>query len=66
MSNELLLITFLLSWLTYLSFMDYFSLTSLAIALRVSSSERKRIFLFVESVQICPCGFVCERKESRC
>ena len=29
---------------------------SLPIALKVSSSERIIIFLFIESVQICPCG----------
>ena len=49
---------------TYLSFLNYFSTTSFAIALKVSSSGRKRIFLFVESVQISPYGFVCEREES--
>ena len=51
---------------TYLSFLNYFSTTSFAIALKdlkVSSSGRKRIFLIMESVQISPCGFVCEREE---
>ena len=37
---------------TYLSFLNYFSTTSFAIALKVSSSGRKRIFLIMESVQI--------------
>ena len=36
------------------------------IALKVSSSESKRIFLPMESVQISPRVFVCERQESRC
>ena len=36
---------------TYLSFLNYFSTTSFAIALKVSSSGRKRIFLIMESVQ---------------
>ena len=49
---------------TYLWFLNYFSTTSFAIALKVSSSGRKRIFLIMESVQISPCGFVCEREES--
>ena len=40
---------------TYPSFLNYFS----AIALKVSFSGKKRIFLFIESVQISPCGFVC-------
>ena len=48
---------------TYPSFLNYFSTTSFAIALKVSFSGRKRIFLFMESVQISPCGFVCEREE---
>ena len=49
---------------TYPSFLNYFSAASFAIALKVSFSGRKRIFLFMESVQISPCGFVCEREES--
>ena len=50
----------------YLSliFFNYFSTTSFAIALKVFSSGRKRIFLLMESVQISPRGFVCEREES--
>ena len=49
---------------TYLSFLNYFSATSFANALKASSRGRKRIFLIMESVQISPCGFVCEREES--
>ena len=49
---------------TYLWFLNYFSTTSFAIALKASSSGRKRIFLIMESVQISPWGFVCEREES--
>ena len=41
---------------TYLSFLNYFSTTSFAIALKVSFSGRKIIFLFMERVQISPCG----------
>ena len=37
---------------TYLSFLNYFSTTSFAIALKVSSSGRKIIFLIMESAQI--------------
>ena len=37
---------------TYPSFLNYFSTPSFAIALKVSLSGRKRIFLFMESVQI--------------
>ena len=39
---------------TYPLFLNYFSTTSFAIALKVSFSKRKRIFLFMESVQISP------------
>ena len=46
------------------SFLNYVSSTSLNIALEVSSSERRRVALLMESVQISPCGFICERKES--
>ena len=49
---------------TYLSFLNYFCTTSFAIALKVSSSGRKRIFLIMESVQISRRGFVREREES--
>ena len=49
---------------TYPSFFNYFSTTSFAFALKVSFSGTRRIFLFIESVQISPCGFVCEREES--
>ena len=49
---------------TYLSFLNYFSTTSFANALKASSRGRKIIFLIMESVQISPCGFVCEREES--
>ena len=58
MSNEFVILK------TYPSFLNYFSTTSFAIALKVSFSGRRRIFLFIESVQISPCGFVCEREES--
>ena len=46
--------------------MNYFSATSLAIAQKVSPGQRKMIFLFIESVQISLCGFVCEREGSCC
>ena len=46
--------------------MNYFSTTSFAIALKVSFSGRKRIFLFMERVQISPCGFICERVTVAC
>ena len=46
------------------SFLNYVSSTSLDIALKVSSSERSRVVLLMESVQISPCGFICERDES--
>ena len=36
---------------TYLSFLNYFSTTSFAIALKVSSGGRKIIFLIMESVK---------------
>ena len=40
------------------------SSTRLDIALKVSSSERRRVVLLMESAQISPCGFICEREES--
>ena len=46
------------------SFLNYVSSTSLGTALEVSSSERRRVVLLMESVQISPCGFIGERKES--
>ena len=46
------------------SFLNYVSSTTLDIALKVSSSERRRVVLLMESVQISPCGFICEREES--
>ena len=46
------------------SFLNYVSSTSLDIALNVSSSERRRVVLLMESVQISPCAFICEREES--
>ena len=46
------------------SFLNYVSSTSLDIALNVSSSERRRVALLMESVQISPCGFIWEREES--
>ena len=48
------------------SFLNYVSSTSLDIALKVSSSERRRVVLLMESVQISPCAFICEREESWC
>ena len=48
------------------SFFNYVSSTSLDIALKVSSSERRRVVLLMESVQISPCAFICEREESSC
>ena len=41
------------------SFLNYVRSTSHDIALKVSSSERRR-----ESVQISPWAFICEREES--
>ena len=61
MSNEL---KFLLSCEPIRQFLNYFSTTSFPIAQKVSSSGRKRNFLFVASVQISPSSFVCEREES--
>ena len=49
---------------TFSSFFNYVSSTSLDIALKVSCSERRRVVLLMESVQISPCGFICEREES--
>ena len=40
-----------------------FSTTSFAIALKVSFSGRKIIFLFMERVQISPYRFVCVRED---
>ena len=57
-------------WVTNLNFVphfkNYFSTTSFPIVQKKSSSGTKRIFLFVESVQISPSSFVCEREESWC
>ena len=49
---------------TFSSLFNYASSTSLAIALKVSSRERKRVVLLMESVQTSPCGFVCDLEES--
>ena len=46
------------------SFLNYVSSTSLDIALKVPSIERRRVVLLMESVQISPCAFICEREES--
>ena len=46
------------------SFLNDVSSTSVDIALKVSSSEGRRVVLLLESVQISPCGFICEREES--
>ena len=51
---------------TYSSFLNYVSSTSLDIALKVSSSERRRVVLLMESVQISPCALICEGEESWC
>ena len=48
------------------SFLNYVTSKSLYIALKVSSRERRRVVLLMESVQISPCGFICEHEESRC
>lgn len=45
------------------SFFNYVMSKSLDIALTVSSSERRRIVLLMESIQISPCSFVCKREE---
>ena len=42
------------------SFWNYVSSRSLDIALKASFSERRRVVLLMESVQISPCGFICE------
>ena len=49
---------------TFSSFFNYASSTTLAIALKVSPRERKRVVLLMESVQISSCGFVFELEES--
>ena len=49
---------------TYPSFLKLFQYDQLPFVQKKSSSGRKRIFLFVESVQISPSSFVCEREES--
>ena len=46
------------------SFLNYISSTSLDIALKVSASERRRVVLLMESVQISLCGSISEREES--
>ena len=46
------------------SFLNYVSSTSLDIALKVPSIERRRVVLLMESAQISPCAFICEREES--
>ena len=46
------------------SFLNYVSSTSLDTALKVPSIERRRVVLLMESVQISPCAFICEREES--
>ena len=61
---QLLLIKVFVTVKTCSSFLNYVGSTSLDIALEVSSSERRRVVLLMESVQISPCGFICERKES--
>ena len=53
-------LTFLSAKKTGSSFVNYVISTSLDIALKVSSGERRRVVLLMESVQISPCGFVCE------
>ena len=45
-------------------FLNYVSSTSLDIALKVPSIERRRVVLLMESVQISPCAFIHESKES--
>ena len=49
---------------TYSQFLIYSSSRSLVSALKECSSERERIVLLMGSVQISPCGFVCERRET--
>ena len=49
---------------TFSLFFNYVSSTSLDVALKVSSSERRRVALLIESVQISPCALICEREES--
>ena len=46
------------------AFLNYVSSTSLDIALKVYSSERKIVFLVMEGVQTSPYGFICEHEES--
>ena len=52
--------------MTYPSFSNYFSRTSLAIALKVYLlvKEKNFVVLFIENVEISPCGFVCKGEES--
>ena len=63
MTNKL---KFLLSWKPSPHFKNYFGLTSFAISLNVSSSERYRVVMLMGSVQISQCSFVCEHDESWC
>ena len=47
---------------TYSSFINYFSSTSFAEALKSNSIGRIRVFLLIESVQTSLCGSICLRK----
>ena len=48
---------------TYRSLLNYFNATGVSITLKVSSREKRFVFL-LKSVQISPCDFLCEREES--
>ena len=49
---------------TYLSLLNYFNATGVSFTLKVSSTEKRFLFLLNLSVQISPCDFLCEREES--
>ena len=48
----------------FITFVKFIFQRVLIFALKVSSSERRRVVLLMESVPISPCGFICEREES--
>ena len=48
---------------TYPFLLNYFNATGVSITLKVSSREKRFLFL-LKSVQINPCDFLCEREEN--
>ena len=65
MSNEVKCMFMFILNLSLISELFQYAFT---IALKVSLlvKKKKNFFLFMESVDIFPCGFFCERKESWC